>query len=82
MVINSRAKLTSDRERRKTEEDLRAYYRQDTLGMVKLLEKMRGLAESPPVRTMGQTGNRFHRHGTPLWTAGRERILRVMYPLC
>jgi len=38
-------RIESDRERRKTEEDLRAYCRQDTLGMVKLLEKMRELAK-------------------------------------
>lgn len=38
-------KIESDRERRKAEDDLRAYCRQDTLGMVKLLEKMRELAE-------------------------------------
>jgi hypothetical protein len=38
-------KIESDRERKKAEEDLRAYCRQDTLGMVKLLEKMRELAE-------------------------------------
>ncbi len=38
-------KMESDRERRKAEEDLRAYCRQDTLGMVKLLEKMRELAD-------------------------------------
>lgn len=37
-------KIESDKERRKAEEDLRAYCRQDTLGMVKLLEKMRELA--------------------------------------
>jgi hypothetical protein len=38
-------KVESDQERRKAEEDLRAYCRQDTLGMVKLLEKMREIAE-------------------------------------
>jgi len=38
-------KIESDRERREAEEDLRAYCRQDTLGMVKLLEKMRELAK-------------------------------------
>ncbi|MGW8286362.1 MAG: DUF2779 domain-containing protein [Candidatus Deferrimicrobiaceae bacterium] len=37
-------KIESDKERRKQEDDLRAYCRQDTLGMVKLLEKMRELA--------------------------------------
>ena len=38
-------KIESDKERRKAEEDLREYCRQDTLGMVKLLEKMRELAK-------------------------------------
>jgi len=38
-------KIESDKERMKAEEDLRAYCRQDTLGMVKLLEKMRELAK-------------------------------------
>jgi hypothetical protein len=38
-------KFESDKERRKAEEDLRAYCRQDTLGMVKLLEKMREMAK-------------------------------------
>ena len=38
-------KIKSDKERRKAEDDLRAYCRQDTLGMVKLLEKMRELAK-------------------------------------
>ncbi|HZD54982.1 MAG TPA: DUF2779 domain-containing protein [Candidatus Aquicultoraceae bacterium] len=38
-------KAESDRERRTIEEDLRAYCRQDTLGMVRLLEKMRELAK-------------------------------------
>jgi hypothetical protein len=37
--------IESDKERMKVEEDLRAYCRQDTLGMVKLLEKMRELAK-------------------------------------
>jgi len=37
-------KIESDKERRKQEDDLRAYCRQDTLGMVKLLEKMRELS--------------------------------------
>lgn len=41
-------KVESDRERRKVEADLRAYCRQDTLGMVKLLEKMRELANVAP----------------------------------
>jgi hypothetical protein len=38
-------RMESDQERRKVEDDLRAYCRQDTLGMVKLLEKMRDLEE-------------------------------------
>jgi hypothetical protein len=38
-------KIESDQERRKTKGDLRAYCQQDTLGMVKLLEKMRELAK-------------------------------------
>jgi len=38
-------KFESDKERRKAEKDLRAYCRQDTLGMVKLLEKIRELAK-------------------------------------
>jgi len=38
-------KMEDDRERRQAEENLRAYCRQDTLGMVKLLDKMRALAE-------------------------------------
>ncbi|NNF84739.1 MAG: DUF2779 domain-containing protein [Deltaproteobacteria bacterium] len=38
-------KISSAKEREKAEEDLRAYCRQDTLGMVKLLEKMRELAK-------------------------------------
>ena len=33
-------KIGSERERKKVEEDLRAYCRQDTMGMVKLLEKL------------------------------------------
>jgi Domain of unknown function(DUF2779) len=37
--------IESDKDRRKAEEDLRAYCRQDTLGMVKLLEKMQELAK-------------------------------------
>jgi hypothetical protein len=37
-------KIESDKERRKAEEDLRAYCRQDTLGMVNILEKMRELS--------------------------------------
>jgi hypothetical protein len=37
-------KIESDKERRRAEEDLLAYCRQDTLGMVKLLDKMRDLA--------------------------------------
>jgi len=37
-------KIESDKERRRAEEDLRAYCRLDTLGMVKLLDKMRDLA--------------------------------------
>ncbi|MGZ9137957.1 MAG: DUF2779 domain-containing protein [Candidatus Deferrimicrobiaceae bacterium] len=36
-------KIESDRERRKAEDDLRAYCRQDTLGLVRLLEKMRSM---------------------------------------
>jgi len=40
-------KIEGRKEREKAEEDLRAYCRQDTLGMVKLLEKMRELADSP-----------------------------------
>jgi hypothetical protein len=38
-------KIEGRKEREKAEEDLRAYCRHDTLGMVKLLEKMRALAE-------------------------------------
>ena len=38
-------KIEDDEERRKAEEDLRAYCRQDTLGMVRLLEKMREMAK-------------------------------------
>jgi hypothetical protein len=38
-------KIEGRKERETAEEDLRAYCRQDTLGMVKLLEKMRALAE-------------------------------------
>ncbi|MDH3238774.1 MAG: DUF2779 domain-containing protein [Deltaproteobacteria bacterium] len=38
-------KIGGRKEREKAEEDLRAYCRQDTLGMVKLLEKMRELAK-------------------------------------
>ncbi|MGA6993465.1 MAG: DUF2779 domain-containing protein [Candidatus Deferrimicrobiaceae bacterium] len=38
-------KIEGRKEREKAEEDLRAYCRQDTLGMVKLLEKMRELAK-------------------------------------
>ena len=41
-------KISSAKEREKAEEDLRAYCRQDTLGMVKLFEKMRELVDSPP----------------------------------
>jgi hypothetical protein len=44
-------KMESDRERRKAEDDLRAYCRQDTLGMVRLLEKLRELAERSPGST-------------------------------
>ena len=45
LVYLNLEKLESDRERRKAEEDLRAYCRQDTLGMVKLLDRMRELAD-------------------------------------
>jgi len=38
-------KIEGRKEREKAEEDLRAYCRQDTLGMVKLLEKMRELVK-------------------------------------
>jgi hypothetical protein len=38
-------KIEGRKEREKAEGDLRAYCRQDTLGMVKLLEKMRELAK-------------------------------------
>ncbi len=38
-------KIEGRKEREKAEEDLRAYCRHDTLGMVKLLEKMRELAK-------------------------------------
>jgi hypothetical protein len=41
-------KIEGRKEREKAEEDLRAYCRLDTLGMVKLLEKMQGMVDGTP----------------------------------
>jgi len=48
-------KMEDDRERRQAEEDLRAYCRQDTLGMVKLLGRMRELCEKTSLADPGPT---------------------------